>query len=177
MIINQKSDLRLQIKAILSSLSADTKYKHSKNLTNKLWKKIKDYDVCMIFFSKSDEINTEKIIQKLHRHKKLILIPQIVKNNIVPVIYDENSILEKWEFAITQIQNYVIYTWEIDLIIVPWMAFDKEWNRLGRWKWFYDRFLLQYQNSHKIWICFPEQLIDYVPTNKSDITMDEIFTW
>lgn len=65
---------------------------------------------------------------------------------------------------------------EIDLIIVPGMAFDKEGHRLGRGKGFYDRFLSQpnIMSTYKIGICLPHQLLEAIPTEAHDITMNEV---
>ena len=64
---------------------------------------------------------------------------------------------------------------EIDLIIVPAMAFDPCGNRLGRGKGFYDR-LLRQTHATCIGVAFDFQLLDALPTDSHDIKMDYIFT-
>jgi len=59
----------------------------------------------------------------------------------------------------------------IDVIIVPGVAFDKQNNRLGRGKAFYDK-LLKTVKSKKVGVCFDFQMIDQVPTGEFDIKMD-----
>jgi len=57
---------------------------------------------------------------------------------------------------------------EIDVVIVPGLAFDRQRNRLGRGAGFYDRFL---QNitppTKKIGIAFEFQIMENLPTNLS----------
>lgn len=65
---------------------------------------------------------------------------------------------------------------QIDLILVPGMAFDRHGHRLGRGKGYYDRFLSQAKDCYKIGVCFPFQLVDEVPTDEHDVRMDEIIT-
>jgi 5-formyltetrahydrofolate cyclo-ligase len=61
----------------------------------------------------------------------------------------------------------------IDVAIIPGMAFDNKGHRLGRGKGYYDRFLSQLTSkTKKIGLCFPWQLVDVVPTDKNDISMD-----
>jgi len=57
---------------------------------------------------------------------------------------------------------------EIDVVIVPGLAFDRQRNRLGRGAGFYDRFL---QNitppTKKVGIAFEFQIMENLPTNLS----------
>ena len=53
------------------------------------------------------------------------------------------------------------------------MAFDKERNRLGRGKGYYDRFLPLLTNAYKVGICFPFQFLQSIPTEETDIKVDE----
>ena len=62
----------------------------------------------------------------------------------------------------------------IDLAIVPGMAFDPQGHRLGRGRGYYDRFLPLIPQAYKIGLCFPFQLVGNVPTEPTDIAMDEV---
>ena len=64
---------------------------------------------------------------------------------------------------------------EIDLTIVPGVAFDRQHNRLGRGKGFYDR-LLSTLDVPKIGICYDFQLKDQIPAEPFDRKMDLIIT-
>ena len=61
---------------------------------------------------------------------------------------------------------------EIDLAVVPGMAFDTRGNRLGRGKGYYDRFLSQLPQATKVGLCFPFQKFPGVPTDENDVRMD-----
>ena len=52
------------------------------------------------------------------------------------------------------------------------MGFDRNGNRLGRGKGYYDRFLERAGSVYKIGICFPFQVFDEIPTDENDISMD-----
>ena len=64
---------------------------------------------------------------------------------------------------------------KLDLIIVPGVAFDKNKNRLGRGKGFYDK-LLSEVTCCKIGICYDFQLLEYLPCEDHDIKMNLIVT-
>ena len=62
---------------------------------------------------------------------------------------------------------------EIDLTLVPGLAFDQYRNRLGRGRGFYDRWLMQLSGK-RIGVGFDYQLVDTVPTEPHDIQLDLI---
>jgi len=70
-----------------------------------------------------------------------------------------------------------IRTEEIDLAVVPGLAFDRHFNRLGYGGGYYDRFLPQLrEDAVKIGICYDFQLVDRLPADPFDIPMDGIVT-
>lgn len=64
---------------------------------------------------------------------------------------------------------------DLDLVLVPGVAFDANGHRLGRGKGFYDR-LLENFGGKKIGIAFDEQIVEAVPSEKNDVRMDLILT-
>ena len=67
----------------------------------------------------------------------------------------------------------VVSASEIDLILVPGLAFDRTGRRLGRGKGYYDRFLADFHGK-TMGIC--GQLMPAVPVEQHDITMDAVAT-
>ena len=66
-----------------------------------------------------------------------------------------------------------------DIILVPLLAFDKNKNRLGYGKGFYDRFLTKFSNKRKIitiGVAFSFQKYNKVPTSSGDVRLDYILT-
>jgi 5-formyltetrahydrofolate cyclo-ligase len=64
---------------------------------------------------------------------------------------------------------------DLELVLVPGVAFDLAGHRLGRGKGFYDR-MLQDFTGKKIGIAFEEQIVDAVPAKKNDVKMDWVLT-
>ena len=60
---------------------------------------------------------------------------------------------------------------ELDLIIVPGVAFDYAGRRIGRGGGFYDRLLPQYR-AIRAGICFDFQLLKAIPAEEHDVLMD-----
>ena len=63
---------------------------------------------------------------------------------------------------------------EIDLALIPGMAFDSRGNRLGRGCGYYDRFLVQMPQIRKIGVCFDFQKVPEVPVDCYDIAVNEV---
>ncbi len=84
--------------------------------------------------------------------------------------------LKKGKFGILEPKNPV---WakadELDLILVPGLAFDLSGNRLGRGGGFYDQLLPQY-HAVRAGICFDSQCLEKIPTEPHDCIMDLLIT-
>ena len=67
-----------------------------------------------------------------------------------------------------------------DLIIVPLLAYDKFYNRLGYGKGYYDKFFTQYLKNRKniltIGLAFSFQKYKKIPISKSDVKLNYILT-
>lgn len=84
--------------------------------------------------------------------------------------------LKKGKFGIPEPEHPV---WagpdEIDLILVPGIAFDCSGNRLGRGGGFYDRLLPQYR-AIRVGVCFSFQILEKIPPESHDCRMDLLVT-
>jgi 5-formyltetrahydrofolate cyclo-ligase len=64
---------------------------------------------------------------------------------------------------------------QLDLIVVPGLAFTAEGSRLGRGAGFYDRFLSSIPRSTiKIGVCFEFQCLSEIPQKSHDVKMDAV---
>lgn len=63
----------------------------------------------------------------------------------------------------------------IDLVITPLLGVDKQGNRLGKGKGYYDRFFAKNPSCFKVGVAFSEQVLDSVATAEFDIKLDKIF--
>ena len=66
---------------------------------------------------------------------------------------------------------------ELDLIVIPGLAFDRRGGRLGYGKGYYDRFLHRTGgDATKLAVCFECQLFPNIPVLPHDIRMDLVVT-
>ncbi len=125
----------------------------------------------MLYASLPDEVQTLSFIEEW-RHRKTIILPTVVGDDIIPVQLAEDTVFAEGDFHIPEPQNHP-YTGDFDLIVVPGMAFDDEGHRLGRGRGFYDR-LLPFIPCEKIGLCFPFQYMEHIPSEPHDIRVDEV---
>ena len=66
----------------------------------------------------------------------------------------------------------------IDMVVIPGLAFDRPGYRVGRGRWFYDRFLAQKDfQGIRCGLCFHEQIQNQeIPCEPHDVPMDLIVT-
>jgi 5-formyltetrahydrofolate cyclo-ligase len=121
------------------------------------------------------EVQTADFIEKWYRHKR-ILLPVVKGNDLQLFIYTGKESLKNGAFGILEpSEDSTVPKEDIDLVIVPGVAFDRQHNRLGRGKGFYDR-LLSTLSAPKIGICYSFQLKEHIPTEPFDKKMDLILT-
>ncbi len=122
------------------------------------------------------EVQTADFIEKWHKQKRLLL-PIVKGNDLQLLLYAGKESVKTGAFGIWEPTEEceVVPEEEIDLVIVPGVAFDRQHNRLGRGKGFYDR-LLSTLSAPKIGICYDFQLKELIPIEPFDKKMDLILT-
>ncbi len=135
-----------------------------------------DADTLLLYAALPDEVETQMIINWLINEGKTVILPKVIDEHKMELRrYTGSSNMKKGSFGIME-PNGNLYTSynDIDVAIVPGMAFDVDGNRLGRGKGYYDRLLVKIPNTYKIGICFSWQLVDHVPTDEHDVRMNSI---
>lgn len=122
------------------------------------------------------EVQTAQFLEKWS-DKKQLLLPLVAGDDLCFSPYRSDGTLTPGAFGILEPAETetAIPESAIDLIIVPGIAFDRQLNRMGRGKGYYDRALSTLQVP-KIGICFDFQLLDTVPVESFDKKMDLIIT-
>lgn len=172
----EKKELRSKIKALKKEHTKEQLLEQSEKILAKL-EQHPDFikaERVMLYSALPDEVQTQSFLEKWHL-KKQIILPTVVGDDIVPVAYGKDTAFAVGDFNILEPQNEP-YQGGFDLIVVPGIAFDRNGNRIGRGRGYYDRFLCQHLDVKRIGICFNFQLVDKVPTEPLDIRMDEVIS-
>ena len=132
----------------------------------------------LIYSSLPDEVPTQELLDELVNEGKTVLLPHVVSATDMQLRYYTGAVdLGKGAYGIMEPigKSFTNYQ-QIDVAIVPGMAFDKQGHRLGRGKGYYDRFLPLLPNTYKIGVCYPSRLLDEIPFDEHDIMMDEVIS-
>lgn len=128
----------------------------------------------LLYWSLPDELPTHIFIEKWCKTKQ-ILLPMVKEDRMLIKPFVSTKDLHKSDMGIWEPATQNEYLKQIDIVLVPGIAFDKSKNRLGRGKGYYDRYFMS-KNVTKVGICYDFQLLENVPTETHDIKMDIIIT-
>lgn len=135
---------------------------------------VKRANVVALFSSLSDEPCTAELIEVLSK-KHTIVLPRVCGDAMDFYPYSKHT-LSVGSYGILEPQHGIpVSVAEIDVIVVPGVAFTKSGIRLGRGKGFYDKYMSQKEfRAHKIGVCFSCQFLDELPCDVHDVLMDEV---
>ena len=132
-----------------------------------------------LYYPSLNEVNVLKITKLEFSQKLNFLLPIIEKNNSMNFFkWEKNEILFLNKFGVPE----PIKTKKIvpNFILVPLLAFDKNKNRIGYGKGFYDKYLNKHIQLNKkivtIGVAFSFQKYHNLPVNKNDYKLDYIIT-
>jgi 5-formyltetrahydrofolate cyclo-ligase len=128
----------------------------------------------LMYWSMPDELPTHNFIVKWSA-KKQMLLPMVKGDEMLIKPFISTDELRKSDMGIWEPEAQREYLRQIDLVIVPGIAFDKSKNRLGRGKGYYDRYFNN-KSITKIGVCYDFQLLEVIPTEPFDVCMDKIIT-
>ena len=193
----EKQATRKQLRAKLSTLGDDYILQSSQKVANKLYQlpQYKESKGVACFLSMPKEFNTRPILEKIFMDGKSCYLPRVesVKDSAMVMVkaeslHDVDSFPPgKWNIpepprdGPTRLEALDPNS-DLDLVIVPGLAFDRNNGRLGQGAGFYDRYLSkvkQFYSSKKIFlvgVTLDELVIENVPRDDNDMLMD-IVLW
>lgn len=128
----------------------------------------------LLYYPLPDEVDVRSLISEAHERGARVLLPVVVGDELELRLYEGETSLREGAFGIKEPTGDLFplgqYD-EIELAVVPGMAFDRDGHRLGRGKGYYDRLLPKLSKARLRGICFPFQMLDEVPTDVHDIAM------
>ncbi|RLE11900.1 5-formyltetrahydrofolate cyclo-ligase [Candidatus Aerophobetes bacterium] len=137
----------------------------------------------LFYISLPSEVQTHRMIKDSLKIGKRVAVPvvELSSRKITPFeIKNPECKLIPGPFNIPEPEKderYPVSLKEIELVIVPGVAFDTKGRRLGFGGGFYDRFLNKLSSRVKsVALAFECQIIDEVPCEEHDVSVDYIIT-
>ena len=132
------------------------------------------------YYPSNYEVNILKFLEEASKKKLRITLPVITSSNKMSFktwVFKEPLYVNKFGILEPKISGKAIIP---DIIMVPLVAFDKQLNRIGYGKGYYDRSLKKISKIKKktisLGIAYSFQECPRIPVNKHDFKLDYIFT-
>jgi len=176
-----KEILRKEIKEKRRKHIKEEQRKKSKEIKEKLLsvKEYREAKTVLFYVSYNGEVFTHEMIKEALKDKKIVVPISNVETQTLCL-----SILESWDdlepssYSILEPKKECIREIsidEIDIVIVPGVAFDLNGNRMGHGKGYYDKLLAKIKTT-TIGLCFEFQLVEKIQTESHDKPVDIIIT-
>jgi len=174
-----KTSLRSYIRAQKKQHSAAELAAMSEEITNRVlasawWQ---EAGIMLLYYPLADEVDVRPLIREAYREGKHVLLPVVRGEELELRLYTGEASLREGAFGIMEPTGPSVVPEdydEIELALIPGMAFDRAGHRLGRGKGYYDRLLPLLAKARLVGICFPFQLLDEVPAEVHDIPVHEV---
>ena len=171
----EKADIRKQMRELKRAVPSEEKLLRSDAILRQvaLTPEFQDARVVLLYWSMADEVQTHAFVEQWYREKTLLL-PCVAGDDLVLRQYTGPQCMVAGEqFGIGEPSGPV---WtaldEVELIVVPGVAFDTGGNRMGRGRGFYDRLLKSTPRAVKIGVAYGFQILDEIPVEPHDVKMD-----
>lgn len=174
-----KRELRQQIRTQKRRLSAAELAVMSEDICSKVlalasWQ---EAGTLLLYYPLPDEVDVRLLIKDAFESGKKVLLPVVKGDELELHLYEGEASLKEGTFGIMEPTGPLFspkHYGEIELAIIPGMAFDSAGHRLGRGKGYYDRLLPNLKTAKLTGICFPFQLLEEVPAEAHDISVCKV---
>ena len=174
-----KKEVRRAIRDLKRAVPFEEKLRRSEAIMHKveLLPQFEQAKTLLLYWSMDDEVQTHSFVERWYREKTLLL-PCVDGNDLrlrqytgpeCMVAGEQFGIGEPTGEEFTRLD-------EVEMIIVPGVAFDRHNNRMGRGRGFYDRLLSSTPSALKVGVAFDFQMLDEIPVEPFDIPMDKVVT-
>lgn len=172
-----KNEIRSKVKARKSLLTQLEREQAAQRVFNRLEQSAAFLlaDKILLYHSLPDELSTHEFLNKWES-KKQFFLPRVNGVNLDILPYRQSR-MAMGAFHIEEPQgDDIADVADMELIIVPAIAYDHRGNRVGRGKGYYDR-LLTSVDATVIGVGYDFQLLDEdIPAEDHDVAVDIVVT-
>jgi 5-formyltetrahydrofolate cyclo-ligase len=180
--MNEKKLMRKQMIKILKEITKPLYEDYSYKIANQLYQDEdwRQANVIGITVSKFPEVDTYQIIRKAWEQGKKVVVPKCYPQDKKMIFYllTEFSQLESVFFGLLEPKDdctEAVDARDINLMIVPGLAYTKEGYRIGFGGGYYDRYLKNYTGK-TLTLAFDVQIIPQFKMEEYDMPVSKIIT-
>lgn len=179
----ERERLRAETRRHRDGLAEEARTTRSRKIVNSLvsWIQNKDLDAVMLYLSMGSEAETFDLLDILLHQQKIVCAPVVDTHQLELTprrIRDAKTELVRHPFGMLEPNAAcpVFPTSQLQLIIVPGVAFDANGYRLGYGKGFYDRFLTKCPHAVSVGLAYQIQIVEDTFPQMWDLPVQYIFT-
>lgn len=181
-LFDQKTQLRQKMLQFRKNLSLSEREPFQKRLLKHLLESgtYSQAQVIMAYLAMPGEVNLDGLIAQALVDGKTVAVPVVTgKTEMAAVQIKSLNELEKGPLGLRQPKltpESCLDPGEIELILVPGVAFDLQGGRLGMGAGYYDRFLPLADQAMRIGVAWSEQIESAIPRDEHDLPVDVLLT-
>jgi 5-formyltetrahydrofolate cyclo-ligase len=178
----EKKEIRKKILSIRDAIDENVKILKDYKIRNRLIQMPEFIysNKILLYASFRSEVDTMDLLKYCLNTNKIVVFPKVNRIKDCLNLYKISQIDDlKVGYAgilepdVSESQRVVVN--ELDLIIVPGVAFDENCNRLGYGKGFYDKLLKNFKKT-TIGLAYEEQIIELLTVESHDVKINKIIT-
>ena len=171
-VLHQRDGLVPEVRAVFSRQIADSVMR---------WIQSESFDAVMLYLSMRSEVETVGLLERLLHAGKHVSAPVVdtEQNRLIPRrIQEAETALVRHRYGMLEPNTAcpIFPISQLQLIIVPGIAFDCKGYRLGYGKGFYDRFLANCPHAIPIGLAYQIQVVEDTFPQAWDVPVKHIFT-
>ncbi|CAM2930909.1 5-formyltetrahydrofolate cyclo-ligase [Legionella worsleiensis] len=177
-----KIALRNSIKQVRAKTSVSYRVQSSNQICNRI-KALNEYRKAKsiaLYFAVNGEIDLSNLWQNAPLHGKFCHFPALNKNSTLSFLpATPNTPFKNNQYGIPEPEvnhDLAIPIEQLDLIIMPLVAFDSRCTRLGMGAGYYDRTLENKKNGLFLGVAYQFQKVDFLIPEPWDIPLDAVVT-
>ena len=171
----QKQKLRKELLLKRNNLISCEKLKYDTWICNALENIIFEHNCAVVhaYLPIGSEIDLRPLLANLLEKKIIVVVPKTLKDRCLEhLVLSSLDQLEQGLYGTCHPKERIVFQGEIDVIIVPGLAYDQEKYRLGYGGGYYDSFLAEHPNALSIGACYSFQKVAEVPRESHDACLD-----
>lgn len=176
--MESKKELRKRVKTLVKAMAPDARAVEASAVAEQLLHhpKVQSAATIALFASLPDEIDTTQLIETLSS-KTSVVLPRLSGDEMDFYPYSADAMHSGAMGILEPDGDVPVAPQDIDVMILPGLAFTADGLRLGRGKGYYDKYMSRERcRTYTIGICHTVQLLDILPVEQHDKRLDEVIT-
>ncbi|MGI6173431.1 MAG: 5-formyltetrahydrofolate cyclo-ligase [Christensenellales bacterium] len=181
MIVEAKNEIRRRMRAMRDKVSIIEMMELSARICGRVLQ-LEEYrraQNILCYSHLNGEVATIGLMDAIGRDGKALCLPRVADRTHMEAVFCANPDrdLVRGAYGILEpVGDRVIQPEQIDLVLVPGLAFTRGGDRLGYGAGFYDRFLPLCERAVRVGLCYEKQIVEVLPTEDFDCKMRYVVT-